>query len=490
MKKILLILLFFNFQNIFSQTITGKILDKQENPIVYATIQITVDFGVITNEEGAFEIETENFKPTDKVIISFLGFKQKVFDLKDFESKNYYLEEEINTLNAIFVTGEKLSIKEIMKKVKENTSANYKHNFIKQQIFHRTTNSSNMKKFDFSFEKSNLIKKRELKKLNLSLDSIFEKMVNKTFKNYTDALSNYSVGEKTTKLDVIKRTILINKKEDKSTDKIMETVLNIFSNHLEKGETYKVKSGLFKVQDSMDVEKDIKQDYKNEYTTKYLKSNYNTIFENNSVIDDSKLNFIFKTNKYHYDLKNTSYLNGDLVYIIDFKPKKSGAKFKGVMYVNSDDFAVVKTKFYLAEGKISKKLNLKLVLGMKVIENIWKSEILFQKNNDGKYYFKFIKQEVGGYAYISRPLKFTKNRKSKSEEKKLLKMRFLIEMNQLKKDELFFINTNQISADSYSKITEKEKYKVDYIPKYNPKIWKGYNVLSPVQEIKDYVTGE
>lgn len=492
MKNSFFTLLFLlNTLFISAQTISGIILDKEENPIVYATVQINDNFGVITNEEGKFEIKTKGFQLNDDVKISFLGFKQLTLKLKDFESKTYYLEEEINSLDTVFVNGDNYSVEEIMQKVQENAITNYNHNYIKQQIFHRTTNSGKMKKFDFNFEKSNLIKKSKLKKLNISLDSIFKKMINKSFKNYSDALSNYNVGEQKTKLDVIKRTILINKKEDKSSDKMMETILKIFSKHLEKGETYKVKTGLIKIEDSLNIEENFKKDhYKNEFETKYLKSSYNNIFEDNSVVESSKLNFIFKTNKYNYTLENTSYLNGDLVYIINFKPKKSAAKFKGVIYVNSDDFAVVKTKFTLAKGKVSKKINLKFLFGIKMIENVWKSEILFQKNNDGKYYFKFIKQEVGGYAYISRPLKFTKNRKSKSEEKKKLKMSFTVEMNQLQKDELFFINTENISASSYSELVEKEKYQIEYIPNYNPNIWKNYNVLAPVQEIKDYDTGE
>ena len=55
----------------FSQIITGAILDKNTQPIAYATIQINTDFGVLSNEEGSFSIDTEKFKPTDSVFISY-----------------------------------------------------------------------------------------------------------------------------------------------------------------------------------------------------------------------------------------------------------------------------------------------------------------------------------------------------------------------------------------------------------------------------------
>ncbi len=37
---------------------------------------------------------------------------------------------------------------------------------------------------------------------------------------------------------------------------------------------------------------------------------------------------------------------------------------------------------------------------------------------------------------------------------------------------------------------EKEEYNMELIPKCTPEIWKGYNVLSPVEAIKNYDTGE
>jgi len=55
---------------------------------------------------------------------------------------------------------------------------------------------------------------------------------------------------------------------------------------------------------------------------------------------------------------------------------------------------------------------------------------------------------------------------------------------------LFFIDTKEISNNSFTEIKKKEKYEIEYIKKYSSSIWKGYNVLSPVQEIKDYDTGE
>ena len=97
------------------------------------------------------------------------------FELKDFESKDYYLKEDINELDEVVLSNKKLSVKEILERVKANASKNYVVTNTKQQIFHRATTTNNYKNFDFNFEKSNLIQKSELKKLNKSMDSLVKK---------------------------------------------------------------------------------------------------------------------------------------------------------------------------------------------------------------------------------------------------------------------------------------------------------------------------
>ena len=56
------------------------------------------------------------------------------------------------------------------------------------------------------------------------------------------------------------------------------------------------------------------------------------------------LNFIEKSRKYEFTLFDYAYLNDEFVYAIAFKPKRS-ADFKGVMYINTDDFAIVRVDY-------------------------------------------------------------------------------------------------------------------------------------------------
>lgn len=113
--KLLLAILSFSFHFISSQNVEGKILDQSNFPISYATIQINTDFGIYSNDEGEFNIQTEQFKPTDSVTISYLGYKTLKFILKDFTSKDYILEEDINELSEITVSNKKANFSKTFK---------------------------------------------------------------------------------------------------------------------------------------------------------------------------------------------------------------------------------------------------------------------------------------------------------------------------------------------------------------------------------------
>jgi hypothetical protein len=484
-------LFIFCIQLVFGQSISGRVLELDDRPIPYATVQISDNYGVLTNEEGQFVIDTKNFKSTDIVTISYLGFKKITLSLKDFESKDYYLDEAVNELSEITVSNKSLSVEEIIQKIKENANTNYTSDHIKQQVFQRSTLSNKFKRFEFDFVKSNLVKKKALKKLNKSIDSIIKTSLDISSKNYTEILSHINTSNKKTKLEVVKATRLINKKNDKSQKKFQDLFISTIAKHLEKGATYKVKTGLFKIEDSLDIDTDFKSDiYKDKEPLSALKKKYSEVIYTNTIHEASKLDFIFETKKYNYELKGVSTVNDEKIYIIAFTPKKRSAKFEGVFYVNAYDFAVIKTNFKFAKNKIGKKLNLKMLFGFKYVETIKNVEILFQKNNNGLYSLKLIKQEVGNYVYFNRSFKFTKNRESKSEERKMLKINLLMEMNTLEKEELFFINENELSESNFDAIDESETYKIEYLTKYKPEIWKTYNILSPIEAIKNYDTGE
>jgi len=202
----------------------------------------------------------------------------------------------------------------------------------------------------------------------------------------------------------------------------------------------------------------------------------------------SDLDFVTATKKYNYVLAGMDEYDDEMVYVITFKPKKSSAKFTGTMYVNAYDFAIVKVDFSYGKGKSGEGVNLKLLLGVKYRDHTWNASVVYKKNVLDKYQLKFISQKRGSYVYMSRSFKLKKNRANRSESKKIIKLDVLVEQNDINKKELFFISSEELSKDNFNAIQQREKYKIHYVPKYNNEIWKGYNVLSPIQDIKNYKT--
>lgn len=74
-----------------------------------ATIQLhrqgePMDLGVISNQNGYFEIENADIQPNDDFVISFLGLKNQVKKAKDLQNAQIFLEEDIEALDEVIVT--------------------------------------------------------------------------------------------------------------------------------------------------------------------------------------------------------------------------------------------------------------------------------------------------------------------------------------------------------------------------------------------------
>ncbi len=472
--------------SLICQTISGKIVDTNNNPIAYATLQIGPNYGVITNEEGDFTMETHDFSDSDIVSISCLGYKSQEYKISDFNKKSYKLESSISELSEVFITNKPLSIEEILTNVRANISKNYS-NEGRQRIFKRETHNVHLQDFDFDLVKSSNLKKSKIKRFNQQFDSIKGGLVDNNSRFYEDALIDMLHIADSSQIAVIKATKLVNKEKDLSTEAVNGKAIKNVLNILDSTATYKFKSGLFTIEDSLKFGSVIK-DNTNSQTgkTKALKSQISKIIENNTLVEDSNLDFIFEEEAYEYTIEGISYIDEDAAYIISFEPNKRSAKYIGKMYVNTIDFAVVKLQYQFAENRTGEKLNLKLLMGIKFEENAYRSTVIFKRNKNDTYSLYFISQESGNYVYLNRSLKFIRNNTIEQKDKQILKLNLMIEQNQRGKVELFFIESSSTVDPINSNQTEE--YTIDYISRYDASIWKDYNVLSPVKAILDYET--
>ena len=121
MKHVLILISFFVISVAsFSQQITGQLIDKNTGKAIqYATIKTGKYSGVISNEEGYFTINNEDYK-TKTITISCLGYQEKTISVADIEALNFIipLEEAINQLNEVYISNKVQNADSIIARVR------------------------------------------------------------------------------------------------------------------------------------------------------------------------------------------------------------------------------------------------------------------------------------------------------------------------------------------------------------------------------------
>ena len=68
----------------------------------------------------------------------------------------------------------------------------------------------------------------------------------------------------------------------------------------------------------------------------------------------------------------------------------------------------------------------------------------------------------------------------------MLKVDAMVEIDTYATNELFIIDKELMDSSKFQAVKEDERYDITYLSKYNPDVWKDYNVLAPVEAIKNY----
>lgn len=489
MKTYLLIFTFLISGVVFSQSLTAKVVDINNNPIPFATVQTGENTGVITNEEGFFTINLEDVS-TNSIIFSCLGFTSKIVLIDDISKNNniVVLEEFIDELSKVFLSNATPDANEIILKVNNNLAKNYKHDNQTVQFFHRNTAYADFDRFEAKVTKASGMKKRQHEGVNKSLDSLTRAIVNSNTIYFQDYLGNLMIkNTKETKLDVKKATSLVDNSKNFSLDNVQSKAQDLILKYLDTTLTYKLKTGIIKVEDSMSLKSnDDDKDFDEIYDVKNLKGETHGLLHNAQTYSKSFMRKIINPELYKYEFIDVTGFNGELVYIIGFKPKKSKSKYAGKLYITDETFAVIKLDYDFGKGKRGEKFNLKLLLGIKYVENINKGTIIYQKNADSTYSPKYINQEEGRYFYVNRPIKFIEN----SRERNKVGFNFVIEGSAKSKQELFIINTSELNINEFTSFTEPEDVPYQTLKQYDPSIWKAYNAIEPLEEMKRFKSSE
>lgn len=487
-KQLFFAFLILNVFYSFGQSITAKLLDTNNEPVPFATIKTGENKGVISNEEGVFTISTEDID-NNTIEISCLGFATTTISLDEIKSKNniIVLEEFISELNQVFVSNGTINAIDIINKANQNLSQNYKNSNQTYKLFFRKSSNVSFNKLNTGIKKASGIRKKHLTNANLGLDSLNRAIKNSNAIHFKDYLADLYVKDNANaKLDVYKITSLLDKKKNFSVENIQEKAQTIILKYLDTTKTYKIKTGILKIEDSLDLKESRKNSNRDTYDIAPLKDETFTLLNTSQNYDETLLKSIINPDDYKYEFEGTTGFNNELVYIINYKPRRSRSKYSGKLYIADETFAILKLDYSFAKGKRGEKVNLKLLLGIKYEENLKRGTIIFNKSDDGTYHPQYIKEEKGNFFYINRSLKFIENSRAKNK----VTFEFLIEGRGREKREMYIINTSDLNTSTYNSFKQKEDIKFQKLSQYDPNIWKAYHSIEPLEEMKQFKSSE
>lgn len=465
-------------------SLTGVLLDEQTKaPLPYANIVIVGKNKVITtNEKGYFLVR--NLAKTDSLNFHYIGYEQKKVCICDLQQgAAVSLKEEIISLNEFFVFSKDYDAKEIVKNVLKHKEDNYKNTLSKKQVFVRHRYISNIDKVKINFKKSSF------SHLDEKMTQLFEQKIPKQSISYTDFLGDvYSSNQAEEKLKIQPiKVVRLNDKNVADLEQMEKVFTNLFANTKE-NEYWKIKSGIIGGKIDTDItEPDTDIDslsdfHKNNLSvTNYaerLQNRFNTIFE-----DKKKWDFLHNTSNYEYTLVGGTKVNNEDVYIIDFKPKNKG-EFLGKLYITTSTFALVKADFKYDEGKTGTNVQL---FGVGYTINQIDISIYFEKQGNN-YELKYFAQKTGNRVSFDRNVSLIKKRERFLVDKKLNEIK--VGLNMISREESSFeaivIHQENIPSSTYEKLTPPNYFKMIYVDQFNDNIWKGYDILEPTKQMRDY----
>ncbi|WNH08165.1 carboxypeptidase-like regulatory domain-containing protein [Thalassobellus suaedae] len=497
--KVCCLFIFISLHSFSQESINAKILDStSQKPIPFATISINDNSGVISNNNGEFLLYlNKKVSKKDSLTIGCLGYESKHFLAKTFHDSIVLLSPKSIELDEVLVSNKNYTTEEIIEKTKENLANNYDFSFIKSKLFYRASHYTNVLKKDVT------IKKSTIPEFNQGfVDSLLNAMPNNA-DSYTETLSNM-YGKSgiidSLKLDIIKASRLYDKSREITFEGYEEKFNTIIKKHVKRDSYFKIKSGIFGTKEEMDSsfydsekpkkdeteafleeQKKKEQERKNNFT-KYTKYSISRLQRNSFTSEDSYLNFLEKPNRYEFKLEDYSFLNNEFVYIISFTPKRR-EDYKGTIYINTDDFAIIRVDY----ENVKALKNFKL-LGLSYNAYLKQGTLIYEKNASNKYALKYAEEETGNKFGIKRPLKIiekNKHTKGRRKQNELSSDIHFILSNREKKELVVFEN-DAITETDFTAFEEKPKVKPIYLPKYDPEFWKGYNVIEPNQAIKNF----
>ncbi len=482
MKQIYFLLLVLISFNLKAQSKKIKIIDSISfEPVPFATIFFSNNNGIISDEDGLFELIPEQYSKKDSLFVSSMGFEPKQFSLDIFNDSIIRLVPKTISLKNVVVTNNQLSSNEIIDSVKLYIDKNYNFNITENKLFFRQEFNQELKKFKLNKFKSTI------KDLTAeSMDRMTDNLPKKS-KNELESLSYYYVNSNidVPKIKLIKSRRTNDDNESDLSKSLGDKLEKSLRENLKSNSYFKIRSGwlpfsgdltfngLWEIdstnQDQLNKlkEEEIKRKenfsigQKGRIQSVYLKSFFNP---------NSDLNFILKSKNYIFSESELTYLGNELVYVIECYPKR-GEKYKGTIYVNSDDFAVVRIDY-----ENIKPLSKFKLLGVSFSSNLEKGRMVFSKFENEKYSLSYYQNSRGNNISIKRPFKIIEKNKFVKGRKKQNQISAKLDFasSSIYNTELQVFRVRSIEETQFEEIDEKNQVLPIYLEEFKKDFWEGF----------------
>lgn len=466
--------------------IEGLLLDEvKKTPLPYANIIVLhKDKGGITNEKGFFSIDVTDLTSNDTISFQYVGYQPKTILIGELKNNEpILLKEEVFSLSEFFVFANNHNAEDIIKNVLKYKALNYKNTTSQKQFFVRERAVSDIDKIDIKFKKSSFAE------LNEKIVKLVEKKIPKHSISYTDFLGDFYFSKDTKDSLKINPTKIVSLKDKDLADlNQLESMFEKLFANTKENEYWKVKSGIIggKVElnnkDSITNKDSLTQYHQNNFHTYFYTKRMDRQFRG-LLVDKKKWDFLYNTNHYNYTLFAGTKINGEDVYIIDFTPKKKG-EFIGRVYISMKTFALIKADFHYDVGKIGTNIQL---LGVGYSENQLDISVYFEKHEDN-YQLKYYAEKTGNKISFERNLSLIKKKKRFLIDKELneIKVKLNLFVKEENSIEMLVLKNKNISDQNFINFKPKNHVKIVFVNQFDDSVWKGYDVIEPTKQMRDY----
>ncbi|MFS4416089.1 carboxypeptidase-like regulatory domain-containing protein [Maribacter sp. 2307ULW6-5] len=480
-----------------AQTLTATVVDStDQRPIPYANVVLNGN-GVITNAEGRFSMGTEGVKETDTLYISCIGYAALARPIADFEGSVIALPPKAIELREVIVSNKNYTAQEILERTQDSLEKNFRQGFTKQRLFLRETYHNSIDQAHYSIKESTIpVLNRQF------LDSIV-RSIPKQDTYYTEVLGDLwgNAQEEEHKIELIKASEMYDKAKRLNYENVEEKMNGIIQQYVKTDSYFKIKSGLFgskvDVDELFDAEVDSTQvadlnaELEKKKEEKERREKNFALFKRRTlgrlhtslpIFKDTEYNVLWKPNRYHLTLEDFTYMGDKALYVIRFVPKRSET-YRGKLYIDSDDFALVKMEFTNVEPLRNFKL-----LGISIKEDLAQGSMLFDKDATGRYGLKYLQLTKGNRIGIKRPLQIIEKNKNIKGRRKQNELHLKMDAKFSGKTtyEIVVFNETPVTESAFQGLEETFNVLPQYMPQYDPAFWEGHTIMAPNAAIREF----